>query len=119
MPKDVGNKNSEFSDIGKSEVSAVEFSGKRIFRIIKASERTELNIKVQDVQKITTRFGDRIIAISTEGDAVFLNQLIINKLLARGIDNSKKLIGKTLFLEAKSVLVKGIERKMFDLIGVE
>jgi hypothetical protein len=97
----------------------IEFEGKRIYRIVRAGERSEMTLVVQDVQALDTKYGKKIVVIDRDGNAILLNQTMINKLLARGIDNSEKLKGKTLYLESRDVLVRGNLKKMFDIVGVE
>jgi hypothetical protein len=97
----------------------IEFEGKKVYRIVRASDRAEMTLVVQDVQVLDTKYGRRIVVIDKDGNAILLNQTMINKLLARGINNSEKLKGKTLYLESKEVLVRGNIKKMFDLAGVE
>jgi hypothetical protein len=97
----------------------IEFEGKKIYKIVRPADRQEMSLVVQEVQKLNTKYGNKIVVIDRDGNAILLNQTMINKLLARGIDNSEKLKGKTLYFESKSVLVRGTERKMFDIVGVE
>jgi hypothetical protein len=103
----------------KEKDGVIEFEGKKIYRIVRAGDRAELNLQVQDVEALDTKYGKKLIVIDKEGNAIILNQTIINKLLGKGITNSEELKGKTLFLQTKEVLVRGNIKKMFDLAGVE
>jgi hypothetical protein len=119
MPKNIENRDSDFSNANNGEDSAIEFKGKKIFRIVRPSDRVEYALTVEDVVLLKTKFGDKLMAVDHEGNAIFLNQTIINKLLGMGIDKSNKLKGKTLYLEARDIFVRGLPKKMYDLKGVE
>jgi fructose-specific component phosphotransferase system IIB-like protein len=101
------------------ENGVIEVEGKRLYRIVRPSDRAEFNLVVQDVQAIDTKFGRKILVIDKDGNAIILNQTMINKFLGKGITNSDQLKGKTLYLQSKEVLVRGNIKKMYDLKGVE
>jgi len=105
--KDTNSENREF-----------EFPIGKYRETLRPSENKEVSLKIETVETISTKYGDRILLCGS-GKCVFGNKLIFTKLANYGIKKSSDLIGKTIYLKSIDIVVKGIVKKTFVLEGVE
>ena len=116
--KDTGSENAGIEQAKFGENGEIEFPTGKYRETLRASEVKETSIKVETIEVIQTKFGDRIL-LCGNGKCVFGNKLIFTKLALYGIRKPSDLIGKTIYLKSIDIVVKGIVKKTFVLEGVE
>ena len=95
-----------------------EFPAGEFWQSVSASAKSELTLKVEKVREINTKFGTRVL-LCGQGVCIFGTKMIFNALAKYGIRKYKDVIGKTLHLGSVKVIVRGQEKRTWELQGVE
>jgi len=118
--KEYVEKEAELKNLDESDIQGLdkEFPAGEFWQSIPASTKSELTLKVETVKEINTKFGTRII-LCGQGMCVFGTKILFNALLKYGIKRYKDVIGKTLHLSSVKVIVRGQEKRTWELQGIE
>jgi hypothetical protein len=115
---DVEEKEMKIENLDEGNSEEPEFP-KSVYReTVKPDQRSEFDLKIETVQILNTKFGQRFL-LCGGGQCIFGNKLLFTKLASYGITKPSQLIGKTLHLKSAEIYVRGIPKKMWKLEGVE